>query len=306
LPPKKFIELVPFLANNGYRIIIPEIVSYQAAGILASGKNISSLFDNDKFEHTHVILSPLLKDATASSKHKETPNITIRANTGPAKINDFLVSVQKAVDDFGVGWEQKSKKMLREVNKEMLSRRASDDARYKLRDIKQQLGSYSGSDAIISLLETDYKKHSDRNVIVLSDDNGLREKIKRVYPNVNAMTNGQFVYSMVNSKVAAVADLLPPMPAEEMEIKRRESHARVTGKPAIKLNNLHNGEQEYIKSVNSTAFFKSLERLASDLKDKPEEKPRETAINNGGEDRVAKFRAKYAKREQSIGGSPMR
>ncbi len=131
---------------------------------------------------------------------------------------------------------------------------------------------------------------------------------KRVYyiPGVDPITMSGLIYSIVNCGLSKECGLPTDMQAIDLERNRRESQARIMPGFRSISEQLHLNEDDYVQSVKSHPFFKTLEKLADDLKDKAQAEPEAKPTPNVDQGRVAKFMAKYAKREQSLGESPMR
>lgn len=309
---KHYIELLPFLARNGYNVIIPEMVSYETGQILSSGADIEKFFLGPKSDLIYNILKPILKDASLKqgSLHKENLNINIAVNTGPDYVNNFCREMERITDEhtkrtgelrsLTANGRGKSVKSIRNIanNETHIGINRLNNAR------KANKMDY-GDESIVSLIEKKVKSPQGHPVFVLTDDANLRNRIKGI-AGVESVTMSGLIYSIVNSGLGKECGFPSDMQAVDLERNRRESQARIM--PGIRVigEQLHLNEEEYVQSVKSHPFFKTIEKLADDLKGNPDKEVQETAISNGGESRVAKFMAKYAKREQSMGDSPMR
>jgi hypothetical protein len=90
-PPTIYLDILPFLAKNGYRILIPETVALVAGDILADGTNISKYFDNPKITK-HPVTAQFLKSVARG----DFPNIEIQTNTGPEKADAYCNALNEA------------------------------------------------------------------------------------------------------------------------------------------------------------------------------------------------------------------
>lgn len=297
--PVKYIDLLSFLAKNGYHIIIPEMISYEAGKVLASGTDVGKYYSGER-KYGHDILSPFLKDAAQpeGSQEKVNPNIEILHNTGPKEIDRFLESMHRIVADYTARLKELRRDHSKNFNREIAELLAKNEVDYGIKDAKNQLGNYCGDDSIRSLVGRNYKRKDNKLVVLLTDDNDLRMEMRRDFPSVESMTATYFIYSIANAGFGEEIGFDKSLSIEDLEKKRRLDCNTIANKKVAIPEKLHSNESGYIERVNSRAFAKSLAELAADLKRQKAEKPDAgLEINNsGGEDRVAAFRAKYAKK----------
>jgi len=273
--PKKYLETLKFLANNDYRIIIPEITSYEAGNILASGKDVSSYLKNspDKKSSNYPALRSFLKDASLpdNSIHKETPNIRIATNTGPEEIDGFL----KKLTDL-----EKA-----QVHKTLKSTMAQD-----IISSQKQLnekGNTHSKDAINSLIENKYKTENSTPVFVLTDDHDLLDKVKD--SNVKTVSTSQFIYSLAQSGLGDKVGFPQGISALELEKDRRRQFKGIDAIPE----RIHDNEDKYVTTVKKLDITKSFAKLNAAL-DKQDDKPSPNIAETTSSNQLEKFEKKYS------------
>jgi hypothetical protein len=189
----KYQEILPFLAKSGYRIIIPEMVAFEAGEIIGSGFDAGDLFgSNGRFQYKHD-MKKLLKNAALpeNSVDKKIKNINIISGTGPREINDFCDKVKGILEKYNNEIEQK-----KDRPEQFNIRSAARKNIMEMRD-SQQKG--MGDDSIISLLERDYKEEKiGKPVFVLSDDIGLNVRILD-FPYAKAVTTRELISSLIQA-----------------------------------------------------------------------------------------------------------
>jgi|CXWL01.1.fsa_nt_gi rRNA-processing protein FCF1 len=299
--PRKFLDILPFLAKNGYRIIIPEMISYETANIMVSGADITN-FHESKKKYSYSTLKPFLKDAILpeTSPHKEHPNIEVISGTGPKEVDEFCDSMQRIAKNYTARIEGIRRKSIKDTHVNYAEKLGRREAEYEIKDAEKQLGNYDGDDAIISLLDTKSKQSNNKLLVVLTDDTGLKNRIAKKFSNVNAVTTTNLIYGVSRAGLGEDLGFPKTHTIEEIEIKRRVDFGKIAGERFIS-DKLHQNEDSYIANIDSQPFTKSLAELAEDLKRQKEEPIELKNINAGVEDRVAKFLAREAKRAKSNG-----
>lgn len=297
--PRKFLDILPFLARNGYRIITPEMISYEAANIMVSGADITN-FHESKKKYSYSTLKPFLKDAILpeTSPHKEHPNIEIISGTGPKEVDEFCDSMQRIAKNYTARIEGIRRKSIKDTHVSYAEKLGRREAKYEIKDAEKQLGNYDGDDAIISLIDAKSKQSNNKLLVLLTDDTELKNRIAKKFSNVNALTTTNLVYGVARAGLGEDLGFPKTHTIEEIEIRRRVDFAKIAGE-RFRPSKLHNNEERYISHIDSQPFTKSLIELAVDLQRQKEDAGGSKHINAGGEDRVAKFRAREAKRTQN-------
>lgn len=284
----KFLNLLPFLAKNGYHIIIPEMVAYEVGEITASGIDMSDCFRR-KTRAGDSILKPFLKDAALAenSPYKINPNIEIRANTGPAAVDEFCREFNKISENYRRRINEITSKDLKSRKNKSPNEIASGEARNAMDYLLKTKP--EGDDAIISLVGRSYKAARDKPLFVMTDDADLREKIKLI-PSVNVVSTANLIYGLVGAELSAEVGFPPDISAFALEGERRELMDKIIGREKQDYP-VRCDEDNHISFINSLPFSKSLAELAEDLK----KQKSGTADVNGcaSADRLDKFRKKY-------------
>ena len=92
-PGATYLDTLTFLANHGYRIIIPEVASIIAGRMLASGDDLSPYLPNSQPRPDTQLVSRFLKEVVRN----HIPNIRIESETGPAAVNAYCASLHRAI-----------------------------------------------------------------------------------------------------------------------------------------------------------------------------------------------------------------
>jgi hypothetical protein len=303
---KKYLDILPFLAKNGYRIIVPERVSLEAGDILASGFDVDTLFaGNGKFKEMHAVKS-FLKDAALpeSSNCKDNPNICIASNTGPKAADDFCSNMEEIVRAKNIELKNFKGSLLRKsqhnVGSNGVERIINSQIHRRIRALRSSENSTDAGDkAIMSLLEEKYNKQNGTPVFVLTDDADLRNKIKS-FPHVGVPTVSNLIYGLVGSGLATEFGLPAGIKALDLENARIEALKNIDIDRKEKYNpeRIKLGEEQKIAFVNELPLSKSLMSLSNDLKRQKIETPAANETSAG--DAVAKFREKYKKSSNGI------
>ena len=296
----KYIDTLYFLSENGYHIIIPEMILFKAGRILASGDDINEFLGGPIDPKRHEILKPILKDASLpeGDKYKVHSNINITTDTGPDEINVFC----KKIQDVSAEYTKRITQMRNSNNKPHHLDRSDiglDEANRevmhlleKKKEAKKKGFNY-GNEAIISLIEKDYINASDKPLFILTDDEVLTERIHGIhakFPHVNTITATSLINSIVDAGLGEKVGIpvSPPSPRPIISSKYLEKRQRQVSALFDKYKNVK--VENYI-SPNSQ-FPKSLEELAAYLKQHKKEGP-DLGLDKAN---VAKFIARQAKR----------
>lgn len=104
-PPKTYLEILPALAKQGYRIIIPETAAYESASVLAGGINLSNYFShyNPNHRHSnpfwkHEVLVRFLKDVS-DNKY---PSITISRTPAQTNMGEILEALREKTSSLDI------------------------------------------------------------------------------------------------------------------------------------------------------------------------------------------------------------
>jgi hypothetical protein len=96
--PRRYLDMLAFLSHQGYEVIIPEMVAYEAENVLTSGKDIDSFFpraDHTRSKPYRRDLKKFLLDAVHGKRH---PNIQVVPSDAPPHVAEFLDALHDIVD----------------------------------------------------------------------------------------------------------------------------------------------------------------------------------------------------------------
>jgi hypothetical protein len=93
---ERYLDILPFLAAHGYKVLIPEMVAYETTTTLSGGKNVSRYFPRpakpDWF--THADLTAFFEKVQKG----QWPNIAITPTIEPPEVVKFLQALHRIVD----------------------------------------------------------------------------------------------------------------------------------------------------------------------------------------------------------------
>lgn len=266
--PAHYIDLLLMLANNGYQIIIPEMVSLEAAEMPRTGQRISNLFPNSTRYKSDDILPTIIRDAILPSNnpHKEYKGLMLASDTGPREVDNFCNKILWA-----------------------LSLSDNDEKRRRISEITKQPKSQYGDRAIISLMRGAVSTFPDDNIIVLSDDTRLIKSITSEFGKGRSLTTTKLLAAMCQTGLARNAGIHPEI-SDEMLLIDYFSHSE-------RKQTEHDSLEHVLRMPKpaSSKFYASLMQLAADMETAQPDQPEAVASDPGPSGHVAKFKARYAK-----------
>jgi hypothetical protein len=273
LHPTDYLEVLRFLGRNGYRILIPEVVSLESAQVLATGQSLGNYFDSER-KLTQKSLKSFLHDAALPEGDplKSNPNVQIVAHTGPAHVDRYCADMGNAVNH----------STLRFTGRNTRTVTANQQKRTHLVKLMERDRTDFGDDAILSLLE----REGSGNVAVLANDTGLLRRVNREFPDVHTSNSVQLLYAMGRAGLNRSLGFAPQVRSRDI----RDDHiakTRATGSE---------GDAYSLKydafSNDGLPFYLSLRALGDELRAhqlKSEVPPPAAGA------RAAKFADKYAR-----------
>ena len=194
ITPSYYINFLLMLSQKGYQILIPEMVSIEAAEVLANGQSVGNLFNSSrKFGQT--ILKPFIQDASLplGDLKKEYPGMAILAKTGPPAVDTFCKKLAHAAD---LKQFKPDPYVRYDAQQRHIHRRA------KVEEISKQNTSDFGDDAIISFMQDAVPISDGVPIIVLTDDGGLLKRVKDQFGSYHTMTSEQLISYMHTAGLA--------------------------------------------------------------------------------------------------------
>lgn len=183
--PQTFLDLYNFLSQNGFDIQIPQMVSHEGPGVLASGKSRYDMFSNNKRD-SHI-QNKWLKQVAAG----EIPHISIVTNTGPKQVDDYCARIEEAISTG-------SKSLLSKIHQQ-----------YSDRD-------QFGDDAIRSMLKDLRPSPYNKPTWVLSTDMKLKDSIDDEYRKVRGCNVRNFLHILATTELLEEAGFKPGLDAEDL------------------------------------------------------------------------------------------
>lgn len=228
--PALYLDTLRFLGMNGYRIIIPEMVALEAGSMNAQGYDVGRLFHSRDADAQAAVIKPFLKRAALppGSLEKDADGIEIMGNTGPQAVDTFCHHIN-AID---VVKNRTQASRLRGQARSIGT--DYEGARNALRNAFAENKKNFGDDAILSLL----KKHDDfrpqDNVMVLTNDGGLLNRLHQQSPTVLGATPAMFIHMLGASNVAPIigfsANASPEKLGMDLYAGRRNLNGKAMGK----------------------------------------------------------------------------
>jgi len=174
-----FYDILPFLAKNGYEVMIPDMVAFEVEEVLADGTSLASYFKNGK-RHDGEMRAFL--EHVAKDHH---PGLSIVPTEKPEHIREFLDGVIDITSHYGPS--QRSRYLLMEHNDAYRSRRDWGD--HSIRHILQQLPAHPP-------------------VHVLSEDHRFLNEIGTSMPDLNILSVSGLLLGMAESGLSKATPFL--------------------------------------------------------------------------------------------------
>gem|GEM_PF-3938727 len=293
-----YLGFLPFLANEGYHIIIPEMVSVEIGNTLANGDCVGKRLQNERFAGTDQFIRPFLQNAAFGGL----PNIEIIPNTGPSFVDDYCKAVTNALQSSAKVYNANltADNRLSRKEKGPFAKKVSTSAlASELNTIQASKLDYDyGDEAIKSLLGNDKIKDAD-NIFVLTDDIDLTKAITTQFPKVKTVTTRCLIYSLADSKLHALAGIEKASGSIDLENSRR-SYLNMHKDPAVQHKIQKNGgiidqndSDTYSKKIKNNHFSQKMQKLAEELEIKAAQAEDTPAHNEHG--RVSAFQKKFGR-----------
>lgn len=204
-----YLELLPLLAKNGYRIVIPEIVAYEADQVLANGVTLKTWFPGHHVFRESLTENTALHDFLLSaSQGKYGENIIVPVTDAPAKVSEYVNSIRIAAENKG-GWEPG---LVRAAIKDIQGRYKRNDPDYKM---------HFGDMAITEVVR-DLTRKNHQDIYVFSDDKKYLHTLVKSAPMIAVANSNGLIAALVNSGLAAKIDGLMHASAEVLNGARRK------------------------------------------------------------------------------------
>lgn len=309
LPNKRYLDILPFLAKNGYNIIIPEIVSFETSQILENRINIGNYFGNrhgnNKYNSVDEILKPFMK----SVANNEYPNISILANTGPRDVDNFLSELKQLekTKQSAAKSLKNDKGFTRLSNHNSLTNLESNKIASKQFEFITKSTGYAnnaerntrekfGNLAIMELLKDRKILENNKNPIyVLTNNRELKEEISKLgNHSIKTSNSSDLLYSCSLSGVGKKIGFPENISTADFNTKRFQDYLAITkGKreATIKPENA-----EYVSRMENSLLAMSLTELNKTLDEQKENDKTANSNSGANSSQVDKFLRKYGKK----------
>lgn len=188
-PLNTYLDLLPLLARNGFRILIPEVVAVEAGDMLADGRELRKNLDTERFDDK--LRANFLKGVTRG----EFPNISIIQKTGPERANAYCENLHIAVNLAQTSKNAHLQTMLKGI-------RTHSDTK----DL--------GDRAIMAMVESEKYRQDDTPILVMTDDRDLAIQAER--RGVQSVDTRTFLHNLVRSRLAPKMGLATQVNAADL------------------------------------------------------------------------------------------
>lgn len=246
---RHYLGALDYLAEQGYHIIVPEMVAAETASVLACGSSV--------LDHAEIPLE--------RRKKLHSPQLTSiikRAIRG--KPNMSLVEFTNATDEYARASQNAVDSLRRVLNHP----KGSDDAAFEL--LGWRLNRYNknlGEQAILGYIN-EAKLQGKQDVFVLSNDKIALEKISRE-SGVAVMNSNGFMSAILSSGVGKAMGLIDRLPTREVMNACAEHKSKVTGQlqhPNLRKIDHRNHEGDFGEhGEGKDAFRTQMDALAEEL-----------------------------------------
>lgn len=244
--PITYLDTLRFLAGNGYRVLIPEIVSLIAGNVTAKGNVIQNMFDTKLKNHiSYEIVKSFMREAAlpSDSPLKNFPTIEIIPDTGPSKVDEYC----SGINDIMLIKSEHYDHVKRVTSSYPGDRNYRRNMLIRLREKRIS----DGDEAIMSLIA---KIPPTENVTVLSDKTALLVKVKKEFPQVSDMNSRDLLQGIVSAGLADFAGFAPGVTGQDLQ----KDFWNDSGVPLL--------TDHEISVIQSQPFYHSLQSLAGQLR----------------------------------------
>lgn len=285
--PGTFLHLLNFLADQGYRILIPETVALEAGHVTADGIALKRSSYPQGQEFNFIRASSFLK-SIANARDQATSwgrEIRIVADTGPEEANEYCKKVRISQHNISTDpFFRTNGKRSSSQSGNYLTVNAFEDRLASIRHITDT--KHLGDRAVGSLLKKERQTPAG-NILVLSDDRALCNQIWTDHETMS-MSAKYCVFAFMAAGLGAEAGFSADVKPEEMvdNLIRKNPCYRINGeyKPA--------DPGRLSKAIANYPFYLSLQQLRQDLEEKANsEPPKKTEA--GGKTAMDKFTKRF-------------
>lgn len=258
-----YFQILPFLAEQGFEVLIPEAVSYEMGRILKGGHCLADYFDGESKCSLDRIM---FLRRIAEGKY---PNIRIIETEGPPEVAALLKRLHEIIEDPQTGDTAKREAIMDLDKKENIRVRLENGVK------KKGKKSY-GDQAIQSYLKDTMgglAYQGVTNIFIFSSDNKvLKNTISLKYPAVSILnTKGMFEALHTNGMLTKLGFLdtaqLPQKMLEDINHKNRDKAANTSRMKAEPIDSTvyQTPNQRKHGNTNDCPFVHALYALAQDM-----------------------------------------
>ncbi|MDX2095247.1 MAG: hypothetical protein SFW64_04835 [Alphaproteobacteria bacterium] len=289
-----YLDLLPLLAKNGFRILIPEVVAIEAGDMLADGREL------ERSPYNHKPSDRMRAGFLKSVARGHCPNISIVTNTGPKGANTYCQSLRIAVDLARISEQANLKNMLKGIKTHSNTKNLGDQA-------------------IMAMLESEKYAQEGIPTLVMTDDRDLAIQAEK--RGVQSVDTRSFLHNLVYSRLAAKMGLITQINGKNLtgedlfedtykKIEHRPQQDTGPWKTSQLEKHITNAFLRNLDSLNARPFARALVALKKDLDAQTVsvEAPGNIGMSsnpngNGGASRIDRFKARYGQRDNGNGNN---
>lgn len=289
LAPATYLDLLTFLGENDYKIIIPEMVSLESGQVPHTGQNIAKFFDFSNKKDRFVTENKILPKFLQAVANREIKNIELVRNTGPDFVNDYCNRIQIALNKYNNAYNDflgTAKRLDKKASKAIAERTAQKALTEEFKKIHLNGKNDYGDNAILSLLKKNNEYEENNPTFVMTDDVKFIKKIGVKCHNIKVITSRQLIYNLAENNLYKKLGIVDAngkgvvTTAMDLENFRRNkladkkigyTHKIITIDNDIHYKNKLPYDDNYI-------FFSSLKDLFLDLNEQKQKKQNELSL----------------------------
>lgn len=279
---RRYLDVLGFLSRNGYDILIPEMVSFEAENVIASGKDADRWFTRADSKRNKVLRAEMkhfLQDV-ARGRH---PNIHIVPDTGPVEVDTYLKSVSR---------------VLNRANPKHAAMIA------RLVELQREDTTGFGERAILSMLEQHDRRIRSSNIFVLSDDRHVMDDLSKRHPGVHVCNTLGLLDALKQSRLweglGLDSGVTPVAVMRDIEKQMRHTYGEHSQSMHVRIIDCSGADLEYclphlggFKREVAHPMQQSLGRLFTDLGWGEQFERLEAVAPEDGPSQLDKFYMKY-------------
>jgi hypothetical protein len=118
---KHYTEILPWLASNGFNVVIPEAVMLETGDLLRTGDRVESAFpqvaSSDEHRHRYAFKNEQIAHFLMDALKGRYPNIHVEPSNGPPEVKAYLDEINRGMDIYRKGEPDRGRAIIMNARK---------------------------------------------------------------------------------------------------------------------------------------------------------------------------------------------